>query len=104
MTNQLKDSTEKTNPVVSTVAGAVVGAGIGVTGALILRDKKNREMVKEVLTQFKDSVTGYTERKKKEVKKNLREGEIKAKKIGEIAKDSVAQGALESKKVVYATK
>ena len=29
---------------------------------------------------------------------------MKAKKIGEIAKDSLAQGALESKKVVYATK
>lgn len=40
MTNQLKDSNEKTNPVVASVAGAIVGASIGATGALILRDKK----------------------------------------------------------------
>lgn len=104
MTNQLKDSNEKTNPVVASVAGAIVGASIGATGALILRDKKNREKVKEVLNQFKDSITGYSEKKKNEVQKSLKEGEMKAKKIGEIAKDSLAQGALESKKVVYATK
>ena len=71
---------------------------------MIHQEKKTRENKKDVLNQFKERVTGYSEKKKNEVQTSLKEGEMKAKKIGEIAKDSLAQGALESKKVVYATK
>ena len=102
--DQTQHSENKTNPLTATVAGAVVGAGLGATGALIFKDKKNREKIREVLSHFKDQVTSYTEKKKKEVQKNLKEGELKAKKVGEIAKDSLAQGALESEKVIYAVK
>lgn len=83
--NQKKQDMGKSgfNPVVAAVTGAVVGAGVAIAGAVALKDKKNREKVKEVLTEVKDKATGFMEEmqkqaqdKKDEVEKNL----LKAKK------------------------
>jgi hypothetical protein len=62
------------------VAGAVIGAVAG--AAVVLNDEKNREKVKEALSNVKDQVVGYmedmqsrTQDKKIEVKEKLAEGE-----------------------------
>ena len=103
MTKDQEDSMDnKTNPVMASVAGVVIGAGLGATGALILNDKKNRAKVKEVLNHFRDQVTEYSGKKKEEMEKSLKEGELKARKIGEIAKDSLSQGTIDGKGVTYA--
>lgn len=46
------------NPMVAAVAGAVVGAGVTVA-AVVLKDEKNREKIKEVLTNVKEDTTDY---------------------------------------------
>lgn len=57
------------NPVVAAVTGAVVGAGVAIAGAVALRDEKNREKVKDVLTSAKDRAGDYMEDVKKAVHK-----------------------------------
>lgn len=49
------------SPVAAAVTGAVVGAGVAVAGAVALKDKKNREKVKEVLTTVKEQAMNYIE-------------------------------------------
>lgn len=55
--NQQDQEKGGVNPVVAAVTGAVVGAGV----AVALKDKKNREKVKEVLTNVKNQAIGYME-------------------------------------------
>jgi hypothetical protein len=50
MTNQNQGGI---NPVAAAVAGAVVGAGVGIAGAVVLGDKKNREKIGKVLNKKK---------------------------------------------------
>lgn len=61
--NQKKQDKEKggVNPVVAAVTGAVVGAGVAIAGAIALKDEKNRQKVKDVLTNAKDQAVGYME-------------------------------------------
>jgi F0F1-type ATP synthase membrane subunit a len=63
------------------VAGAAIVAGVAVASAFVLRDKKNREKVKKVLTNAKDQAVDYmqdvqkkTDKKEKEIEKNLASG------------------------------
>lgn len=65
MKNQNKDdkNKKKINPVMVAVTGAVVG--VAVAGALILKDEKNREKVKEVFTDAKDQAAGFMNDMKK---------------------------------------
>lgn len=90
----------KNKPQVSSVAaavtGAVVGAGVAVAGAVALKDKKNREKVKEVLTNMKDQAMSYmsdmqkaTNEKQEELKEKIITGQKVAKKVTDAAKESV---------------
>ncbi len=49
------------NPFTAALTGAVVGAGVAVAGMFALKDKKNREMVKDVFNNVKDQAVGYIE-------------------------------------------
>lgn len=84
--NQKKQDERKggLNPVVVAVTGAVVGVGVAVAGAVALKDKKNREKVKQALTSVKNQATGYMEdmqsqaqNKENEIEEKIAEGKGK---------------------------
>ena len=59
-------------------AGAAIVAGVAVASAFVLKDKKNREKVKKVLTNAKDQAVDYmqdvqkkTDKKEKEIEEKL---------------------------------
>lgn len=100
MTNtNLKKQEEKQsglNPVAVAVTGAVVGAGIAIAGVVALKDEKNREKVKEALTNVKDRAENYIEDvqkqardKKDEIEEKIAEGTVKIEKAANAAKDSL---------------
>lgn len=55
----MTDKNKGISPMAAAVAGAVVGAGVAVAGAIALEDKKNRNKVNQVLTGVKKQVKGY---------------------------------------------
>lgn len=59
------------SPIVAAVTGVVVGAGIAVAGAVALSDEKNREKVKEALTNAKDKTISYVEDVQKQAKDKI---------------------------------
>jgi hypothetical protein len=76
------------DPVAAAVTGAIVGAGVAVAGAVALKDKKNRENVKQVLNNVKDQAVGYMEKmqndvksKKGSVENKLDDGQKEVKKV-----------------------
>jgi len=79
--------------VAAAVTGAIVGAGVAVAGAVALKDKKNREKVKQVLNNVKDQAVGYMEKMQKDVK---------SKKGG--VENKLDDGQKEVKKVTSSTK
>lgn len=48
------------NPVVAAATGAIVGAGVAIAGAVAMKDKKNREKVKEVFNEAKQKISDVT--------------------------------------------
>lgn len=54
------------HPVAVAIVGAVIGAGIAVASAAALRNKKNREKVREIFNTFKDQAAGYIKRMQKQ--------------------------------------
>lgn len=95
--NQEKQNEKKSgfNPVVAAVTGVVVGAGVAVAGIVALKDKKNREKVKQVLTNVKDQAVGYMEKIQKKVKdkkgnveKKLADGQKEVKKVATSVKEA----------------
>ncbi len=86
---------EGINPVVVAVAGAVVGAGVAVAGA-VLSDKKNREKIAQGATTIKDNVDRFVtktqkqiEEEKKMLEKRILADKIKVKKVVASAKNSL---------------
>jgi hypothetical protein len=68
----------KNKSALAGVAGAAIVAGVAVASAFVLKDKKNREKVKKVLTNAKDQAVDYmqdvqkkTDKKEKEIEENL---------------------------------
>lgn len=59
------------SPIVAAATGVVVGVGIAVAGAIVLNDEKNREKVKEVLTNTKDKTVRYIEDMQKQAKDKM---------------------------------
>ncbi len=110
MTNQNHKKKEEmggVNSVVAAVTGVVVGAGVAVAG-VVLNDEKNRDKIKEVLTNVKDQAVGYMENvqneaedKKGEVEKKLAEGEEKAKKVANSANDTLHNEVKDAIKVAH---
>ncbi len=73
--------------VAAAVAGVIVGAGVVAAGAVALKDKKNRQKVKQVLADAKDQAVEYMEEmqkdvqgKKSTVEKKLVDGQKEVKK------------------------
>lgn len=111
MTNQAQtkpngDNGGIINPVVVAVAGAVVGAGIAVTG-VALSNKKNREKVIKVVSSIKDSATNYVERtreqaekQKNEIKKKFFEDKEKLNKVVSLAKNSIHRTSKEVNNII----
>ena len=71
----------KNKSALAGAAGAAIVAGVAVASAFVLKDKKNREKVKKVLTNAKDQAVDYmqdvqkkTDKKEKEIEKNLASG------------------------------
>lgn len=86
MTNskQNKGKEEKVggiSTVVAAVAGAIAGAGVAITGAIIMSDKKNRDKVEGVINNFKEEVgdkKDEVEKKFLEEKENIKNAVIGA--------------------------
>ncbi len=108
--NQKKQDKRKgnINPVAVAITGAVIGAGVAVAGAVILKDKKNREKVKQAFTNVKDQAVEYIEDMQKEAKdkkgkveKKLAEGKEKVGKITSSVKDSFQHAVKDAKKAAH---
>lgn len=84
MTKQIEQPNNFNN-VAMAVTGAVVGAGIIVAGAIALKDKKNRKIVKNAFLNVKDQATSYVENAQDEAKDKI---------------DSVEEKIVKSKKKV----
>lgn len=87
------------NPVTAIITGVVIGAGVAVIGTIALKDKKNREKVKEALSSVKDKAVCYMEDmqkqaqdKKDEMEKELADGNEKVKTVKSSAKHPLHHG------------
>ena len=104
MNNKNEEKQTKSNPLAAVATGIVIGAGVATAGAVILKDKKNREKVKNAVNDVKKQVSGYIEDAQKkaiEEKENrmdkVTEGKEELKKKAEASINS-AQGTLEAAK------
>ncbi len=61
MTNNNDDKKKGMSPMAAGVAGAVVGAGLAVAGAVALKDEKNRAKVKGALQSVKKQASDYVD-------------------------------------------
>lgn len=84
--------TSRVNPVATGIAGAVIGAGITAVAATMLRDKKNRQMLKDTLKTAGTKAIKYVDGLKKEAKKRTPK---MAEKI-ETVKETVKKEALKA--------
>jgi NAD/NADP transhydrogenase beta subunit len=64
------------SPIVASVAGAVVGAGVAVA-AVVLSNEKNRKKMKDLLTGMKNKATGHVEDVQKKTQEKIDEAEVK---------------------------
>ncbi len=70
MKNTKQTKKRSTSSIFTVIAGAVVGAGVAVAGAVFMKDKKNRDKVKKVLSNAKNQAVNYIENIDKEAKKD----------------------------------
>lgn len=84
--------TSRVNPVATGIAGAVIGAGITAAAATMLRDKKNRQMLKDTLKTAGAKAIKYVNGLKKEAKKGTKNGAEKM----ETMKETVKKEALKA--------
>lgn len=92
-TNKQDEKKGGVNPVGAVIAGAVVGVGVAVAGAVALSDKHNRDKVKKALDNVKDQAIGYME----DIKKQAQDKKDKV-------QDKLAEGKKEVRKVTSAAK
>ncbi len=93
--NKINEEQNAISPLAAAVTGVVVGASVAVAGVVALKDGKNRDKVKKVLTNVKNQVSGHMEEvqedvedKKNEIEENLIEGKKELKKIADAAKEA----------------
>ncbi|HVZ11718.1 MAG TPA: hypothetical protein VG965_01690 [Patescibacteria group bacterium] len=65
-----KSNNQVMSPLAAAATGAVIGAGAAVIGTAALKDKKNREAIKKVLTGARTSAMLYVENAQKRVGQN----------------------------------
>lgn len=66
---QKVDHKNKINPVAAALTGAVVGAGVAVAGAAVLKDEKNKAALKKVLNTAKDRALEMAQKAQKDINK-----------------------------------
>jgi gas vesicle protein len=100
MTDQKKQENVSISPAAAAVTGAVVGAGIALAGAAMLKDEKNRKKVKDVLSNVKSHAVDYMENiqksaddKKGEIQDKLEDGKKEIKHIASTASDDMRHSA-----------
>lgn len=87
--NKKQNNDEKSvNPIIAGVTGAVIGAGIAIAGAVILKDEKNRDKAKKVINNVKEEVRGY-----------VKDLENSAQKKTAVVEEKLAKGAKKAKKL-----
>src|SRR5690349_18852184 len=59
------------NPIIAGVAGAVVGAGVGIAGAMALKNDQVREKAEKVVQSIGGKATEFAESVKKEASTQL---------------------------------
>jgi gas vesicle protein len=95
-TTNLTQRSNKINPVATGIAGAVIGAGITAAAATMLRDKKNRQMLKDTLKTAGTKAIKYVEGLKMEAKK----GTPKVAEKIEAVKEEIKEVKKEAKKAL----
>ncbi len=65
-----KQTKKKGASIFAAIAGAIVGSGVAVAGAIFMKDKKNRDKVKKVLSNAKNQAVDYIGKIEKEAKKD----------------------------------
>ncbi len=85
-TTNLIPRPNKINPVATGIAGAVIGAGITAAAATMLRDKKNRQILKDTLKTAGTKAMKYVDGLKKEAKKGTKNGAEKMETVKETVK------------------
>lgn len=59
--------TNKKSKKALTVAGAIIGIGAAVAGTLFMKDKKNRDKVKKIISKTKTKAVNYAKKIEKKV-------------------------------------
>ncbi len=93
-TTNLIPRPSKINPVTTGIAGAVIGAGITAAAATMLRDKKNRQILKETLKTAGAKAIKYVDGLKKEAKKGTPKVAEKMEAVKEAMKGAVKKEAI----------
>ena len=65
-----KQTKTKSNSIFAAIAGAIVGSGVAVATSIFMKDKKNRDKVKKVLSTAKNKTVDYIGKIEKETNKN----------------------------------
>ena len=65
----IKSKQKKKVSLIGGIAATLIGVGAAVAGAVVLRDKKNRNKVKKVLTKAGSRAVNYVKKIKKSPKK-----------------------------------
>jgi hypothetical protein len=84
-TKEDKQDKKGMSPLAAGVAGAVVGVGIAVAGAVALKDEKNRAKVKGALKAVKKQANGYVDKLQKEADKHQDKAKEKVDEVKKIA-------------------
>ncbi|MFA5928208.1 MAG: hypothetical protein WC838_02775 [Candidatus Margulisiibacteriota bacterium] len=95
-------------PLVAAAAGALVGAGVVATG-IVLKEKQDREELKQVLTEMKEITVEYLDEmkqeiddKKADVKREIVKDTKIVKNVAASVKGSLHQAIEDAKKAVRA--
>ncbi len=82
------------------LTGLVIGVGVTVAGALVLKSEKNRKKMMRMITDLKEKLTGVGKEVKKEIEEDkevvgerIEVGKKKVKRIVKIIKKAPKKGA-----------
>ncbi len=88
------------SPVAAGLTGLVIGVGVTVAGALVLKSEKNRKKMMRMITDLKEKLTGVGKEVKKEIEEDkevvgerIEVGKKKVKRIVKIIKKAPKKGA-----------
>lgn len=95
MTNKINKKQNKENeinPIFAGVTGAVIGAGIAIAGAIMMKDEKNRDKAKKVLK----NIENYAQKETGVVEEKVAKGIKKAKNLADSTEKKLQAKAKEA--------